>query len=168
MVSTIRLRVTAPCPYWAAVDTTAQLGCGISRVRPVIPPAGIRGLLLSHCRTGTVPELVRGEAGCRRSPRLSTLRPRKPQSGEDSRQIKFLHGVRFPGRRLAGPPAAPEERKPLKTQKESAKSHRNFNNDILFALSVRAQAFFTFWPSGLTSSSGKVPANLKSYFGRWV
>lgn len=43
MVSTIQRKVTAPCPCWAAVDTTAQLGCGIGRVCPVIPPAGIVG-----------------------------------------------------------------------------------------------------------------------------
>lgn len=43
MVSTIQHGVTAPCPYWTAVDTTAQLGCGIGRVCPVTPPAGIVG-----------------------------------------------------------------------------------------------------------------------------
>ena len=61
MVSTIQLRMTAPCPYWAAVDTTAQLGCGICRVCPLIPPAGIVGVLLSRCRTDAASETVRGE-----------------------------------------------------------------------------------------------------------
>ena len=51
MVSTIQRRVTAPCPHWAAVDTTAQLGCGIGRVCPVIPLAGIVG-----CASLTLPD----------------------------------------------------------------------------------------------------------------
>ena len=62
MVSTIQHGVTAPCPYWTAVDTTAQLGCGIGRVCPVNPPAGIVGVLLSRCRADTVSEIVRDEA----------------------------------------------------------------------------------------------------------
>ena len=62
MVSTIQHRVTAPCSHWAAVDTTAQLGCGTGRVCPVIPPAGIVEVLLSRCRTDPVSEIVRGEA----------------------------------------------------------------------------------------------------------
>ena len=41
---------------------TAQLGCGIGRVCPVIPPAGIVEVLLSRCRTDPVSEIVRGEA----------------------------------------------------------------------------------------------------------
>ena len=61
MVSTIQRKVTAPCPCWAAVDTTAQLGCGIGRVCPVIPPAGIVGVLLSRCWTDTLSETVKGE-----------------------------------------------------------------------------------------------------------
>lgn len=60
------------------------------------------------------------------------------------------------------------ETKTLKTQKENAKSHRNFNGDKLFARSIRAQTFFTFQPCGPTSSSGRAPANLKSSFGQWA
>ena len=62
MVSTIQHGVTAPCPYWTAVDTTAQLGCGVCRMCPVIPPAGIVGVLLSRCRTDAASETVRGGA----------------------------------------------------------------------------------------------------------
>ena len=40
---------------------TAQLGCGIGRECPVIPPAGIVGVLLSRCRTDAALEIVRGE-----------------------------------------------------------------------------------------------------------
>ena len=51
MVSTIQHGVTAPCPYWTAVDTTAQLGGGVCRMCPVIPPAGIVG-----CASLTLPD----------------------------------------------------------------------------------------------------------------
>ena len=88
--------------------------------------------------------------------------PRKPQSGEGSRQISSKYVIRFPGRRLAGPRAAPRERKPVKRQKESAKSHSNRHNGRLFALSYfRALPFFTFQPSGRRSFPGEMPANIK-------
>ena len=79
-------------------DTTAQLGCGIGRVCPVIPPAGI-----GVCASLTPPDrhsagAVRDEADCQWPPRLSTLRPRKPQSGEGPCLIESLHGIRFPNR----------------------------------------------------------------------
>ena len=88
------------------------------RVCPSIPPAGIGGM-----RTLTLPDrrsagAVRGEAACRRPPRLSSLGPRKPQSGEGHKLIDFLCGIRFPGRRLARPLAAPNERKLLKICKK--------------------------------------------------
>ena len=51
-----------PAPIGPLWTQAAQLGCGIGRVYPVIPPAGIVGVLLSRCRTNAASEIVRGEA----------------------------------------------------------------------------------------------------------
>lgn len=51
MVSTIQHGMEYILPLRAAVDTTAQLGCGSGRVCPVIPPAGIVG-----CASLTLPD----------------------------------------------------------------------------------------------------------------
>ena len=88
------------------------------RVCPSIPPAGIGGM-----RTLALPDrrsagAVRGEAVCQRPPRLSTLRPHKPQSGEGQKLVDYLCGTRFPGWRLARPLAAPYERKHLQICKK--------------------------------------------------
>ena len=82
------------------------------RVCPSIPPAGIGGM-----RTLTLPDrrsagAVRGETVCQRPPRLSSLVPRKPQSGEGSGSSFYsVASVSLAGgwqsRRLA-----PDERKP--------------------------------------------------------
>ena len=92
-------------------DTAAELGCGIGRVCPVIPPAGI-----GVCAALTLPDRhyagdVRGETATDGLRGYPSLYPRKPQSREGSRLIKFLYGIHFPNRRLARPTAAPGERK---------------------------------------------------------
>ena len=152
MVSTIQHRVTEPCPYWAAANTTAQLGCGITRVCPVIPPARI-----GVCAALTLPDRHCAGAGERGKPlptasEVVHLAP--PQTskrgGDSSNQILVRHPFSWPA--VGRATGCSQGVKTLKTQKESAKSHRNFNGDKLFALSVRAQAFFTFQPYGLTSS----------------
>ena len=39
----------------ATADTAAELGCGLGRVCPLIPPAGIKVLRTPHGRTGVTP-----------------------------------------------------------------------------------------------------------------
>ena len=82
MVSTIQHRVTAPCPHGAAVDTNRSTRL---RHRPRVscdPSGWDRGSasLTLPDRRGVGDRERRGY--CQRLPRLSTLRPRKPQSGE--------------------------------------------------------------------------------------
>ena len=106
------------------------------RVCPSIPPAGIGGM-----RTLTLPDrrsagAVRGETVCQRPPRLSSLGPRKPQSGEGHMLIDCLSASvslagGWQGRRLL-----PLSGNSSKTQKESAKSRQNINVNKLFALSM--------------------------------
>ena len=73
-----------PCPYGRLRTRPLNSAAAKHRVCPSIPPAGIGGT-----RTLTLPDrrsagAVRGEAVCQRPPRLSSLGPRKPQSGEGS------------------------------------------------------------------------------------
>ena len=104
---------------------TAQLGCGIGRVCPVIPPAGIVG-----CAALTLPDR-RGVGDrerwgcCRRPPRLSTLYPRKPHSGEGMVELTCAASCLL-GWRLARPSAALEYENIWKCKKEHEKSSKPF------------------------------------------
>ena len=93
-------------------------------------------------------EIVRGETAADGLRGYPSLHPRKPQSGEGSRLIEFLYGIRFPDRTVGTAGGYSRGAKTLKTQKESAKSRQSRNNDKLLALSNKVHVFFIFSPMG--------------------
>lgn len=67
-------------PLWAAVDTAAQLGCGLTRMCPVIPPARIGGVL--PCAAGlALCQSAGGEAAATASEVVAPWAPANLKAG---------------------------------------------------------------------------------------
>ena len=158
----------SPCPDGRLRTHAAELGCGIMPRVSFNPSGRDRGCEDSHAAGPAQRRSGERRGCCQRPPRLSIPGPPQTSKRGGFSAIDFLCGIRFPGRRLAGPPAAPKERKPLKRQKESAKSHSaataaNFSHSL-----IRAQAFFPFQPRGLLAYPGETPVHVNSRSSRWA
>ena len=165
----IRHGVTAPCQLGEQLDVpqtaadTRPLNSAAAKCRwcPLIPPAGIGSV-----RTLTLPDrrsagAVRGEAAANGLRGYPSLGPRKPQSGEGHWLNILFYIDRLSGRRLAGPLAAPKERKHFKKRKKGVRKVQ-LNKPFALPESACFLQFSARWAAVIPS---KAPEALKSEIG---